>query len=73
MGPSKGQKESRKSTDKSAQKVVIAGDLLVELDREAEHYLPAAKLSRVQMVAVALREWLDGRRQQREGKPSKSK
>jgi hypothetical protein len=47
---------------------VIPGELLAELDQEAERYLPAAKLSRVQMVAVALSEWLDGRKAQREGK-----
>jgi hypothetical protein len=52
----------------STQKVLVPGDLLAELDQEAERYLPGTTLSRVQMVAVALREWLDARRAQREGK-----
>lgn len=53
--------KSRDKSVPSAQKVLVAGDLLAELDEEAERYLAAAKLSRVQMVAVALREWLDMR------------
>lgn len=44
-----------------APKIRIPEDLLKKLDAEAKHFASGTKLSRIQMVSIAIREWLDAR------------
>ena len=58
----------KKAPIREAPKVRIPESLLVELDAEAARSYAAANLSRIQMVSLALREWLDAKQAQWEGK-----
>lgn len=46
----------------------VDADLLRDLDEEAKRFAPGVELSRTQLVKLALREWIDSRRQHRGGK-----
>lgn len=70
MSPVKAQTRRGLATA-DAQKVLVPAALLAAVDQEAEHYFADTKLSRVQMVAVALREWLDMRKRLQEEKQTK--
>jgi hypothetical protein len=54
---------------REAPMVRIPAALLRELEDEAARSFAGANLSRIQIVSLALREWLDGRK----GKPGKTK
>jgi hypothetical protein len=51
-------------TIREAPKVRIPEQLLAELDAEAARSFAGAGLSRIQIVGLALREWLDARKAQ---------
>jgi hypothetical protein len=62
-------KPSRKEpTIREAPKIRIPEALLQQLDEEAERLAPGAKMSRTQMVSVAISEWLQARREARKAK-----
>jgi len=49
-----------------APKIRIPEALLKKLDAEAKHIAHGAKMSRIRMVSIAIREWLDARAATRE-------
>jgi hypothetical protein len=53
---------------RDAPKIRIPEALLLQLDEEAERFAPGANMSRIQMVSVAISEWLQARRVERKAK-----
>ncbi len=64
-------RRSKEPSIREAPRVRIPEALLRELDEEAARSYAGANLSQIQMVSLALREWLDAKRAQREGKTKK--